>query len=310
MYLYPYKIFAPSKRVWDPKANDGEGKMIKYLFDKDNYNRIVGIYQTGRYNHREVQEIVERYIDSYISVLLGEVKPGVYLGCLDLDHCRNYDKTDLEPETKELLKEFEPYEWEWSQSGDGIHIFYLTRKKYTTKIVKDISGCKSFEWYCDKKYILTTKFDWKNADLKIGKHDVFLDEILRKMEEKKESERKVSQVDLVKKVFNGREITDMEQFQNSVLAGRTPVESMDVLRKCCEKDSTLKELIDADAGSVDQSQHDARLLKKLMYYTFSFESAYIMAQKTNYCKSKDAKHIKKFQDPGYIERTRQFIERM
>ena len=39
MYLYPYKIFAPSKRVWDPKANNGEGKMIKYLFDKDNYNQ-------------------------------------------------------------------------------------------------------------------------------------------------------------------------------------------------------------------------------------------------------------------------------
>ena len=130
------------------------------------------------------------------------------------------------------------------------------------------------------------------------------------MEEKKESERKVSQADLAKKVFGGKIITDMEQFQNSIMAGRTPVESMDVLRKCCLKDDTLKELIDANAGSVDQSQHDARLLKKLMYYTLSFESAYIMAQKTNYYKSKDAKHIKKFQDPGYIERTRNFIERM
>ncbi|MBP5597565.1 MAG: hypothetical protein J6Y02_19495 [Pseudobutyrivibrio sp.] len=309
MYLYPYKIFAPSRKVWDPKANKGKGKMMKFLFNDGSYKDVVGIYQVNRCNLKEVQKIMEKYTDSYISVLLGEVRPGVYLGCLDLDHCKNYDNTDLEPETKELLKEFKEHEWEWSQSGDGIHIFYLTRKPYTTKIVKDISGCKSFEWYCDGRYILTTTFDFNNTDLEIGKHDEFLDKILKKMEEKKESERKISQEDMIKSVFDGKVITDVDQFQNSILAGRNPVETMDVLRKCCLKDDTLKDLIDAESSSVDQSQHDARLLKKLMYYTLSFEGAYILAKKTNYYKSKDKKHIKKFDDPRYIERTRQFIER-
>lgn len=309
MYLYPYKIFSIAKKVWDPKANQGKGKWIKYLISKDNYNKILGIYSCDKFNLKGAIQVTERITSSYVSVLLGEIKPGVYLNVLDLDDCKTYDGEDLEPETKELLKEFNDNEWEWSQSGNGIHIYILTRKKYKTSIVKDIVGCKSFEWYADKRFILAQDFDFENTDLVIGKHDKFLDNILKKCEEKK-NEVKPSTANEVKSMFEGKIINDEEQLFNSLITKRTPVEDMFTLRGCGYKDSTLIEIIDTDPSTVDQSQHDAKLLRKLMYYTLSFESAYNMAKKTNYYKAKDNKHKKKFDDPSYIERTRQFIERM
>lgn len=306
MYLYPYKIFAPSKKYWDPDANNGEGKMKKLLFNSNNYNKVEGIYSVEKLSYREVLEVKEKYTDSYISVLLGEVKPGVYLGCLDLDHCKSYDGTSLEPETKELLKEFNDNEWEWSQSGDGIHIYYLTRQKFETCIVKDIAGCKSFEWYCDKRHILSTNFDFYNTDLQIGKHDDFLLRVLEQVNNKKEQEEPSLKSEVMS-MFEGQVIKDVEQFQNSIMTGRTPVTSMDVLRKCCTKDTNLRELIDAFPEQVDQSQHDAKLLRKLCYYALSFEGAYTLAKKTNYYKNKDARHQAKFNDSKYIERTRRLI---
>jgi hypothetical protein len=70
----------------------------------------------------------------------------------------------------------------------------------------------------------------------------------------------------------------------------------------------LKEVIDMNPESVDQSAHDAKLIRKLMYYCLSFDAAYNMAKKTNYYQMKDEKHKKKFNNPTYIERTRRFIE--
>ena len=314
MYLYPYKIFSPSKKVWNPKGNNGNGKMMKYLHSKDDYNEILGIDTYNKMNHREVLEAVGKFTNSYVSVLLEEVKPGVYLGCLDLDHCLNAEG-EIEAETKELLKEFDDSEWEFSQSGDGMHIFYLTRRNFEKEwgkaatIVKDIAGCKSFEWYAGRRYILTTTFDFENTDLKIGKHDEFLDGILKKLEEHKNSQKPTMVEDVIS-MFEGKIIKDEDQLFNSMIAKRQPVEDMYTLRRCGYKDSSLIEIIDTEPSTVDQSAHDAKLIRKLMYYTLSFESAWDMAMKTNYYKHKDEKHKKKFNNAGYKERTRQFIERM
>lgn len=291
MFLYPYKIFALSKN--------------KILFNKDNPLRKRGIYDVESMNYNTALESKERIKDSCISVLLGEVRPGVYLNVWDLDDCFD-DNRELEKETKELLDLFDDSEWEVSGSGKGIHIYTLTRKKYQTFMPKGFKGCKkAFEFYADKRHIVTTTFDFVNTDLKIGKYDDLLDSIY---EEYLSTQEKPSMVEMVKEVFEGQIDNDMSKTRGAIL-GREPITDMYKLRGCGYKDERLIELIDADPSSVDQSQHDAKLLRKLMYYTLSFESAYDMAKKTNYYKAKDSKHKKKFDNPSYIERTRQFIER-
>lgn len=292
MYLYPYKIFALSKN--------------KRLL-KDNFKIPCGIYDVDRLTYNEAVQAKEENTSSYISVLLGEVRPGVYLNVWDLDGAVE-ENGEIKPETRKLLNNFEKFEWEFSSSGTGIHIYTLTRENFDTFHYKNYFGeglHSNLEFYSDKRHIVSTTFDFKNTDLTIGKYDNLLKSILKEYQEK-------NRPNIVKdtcEIFEGKVITDMTQFQNSICAGRTPVESMDVLRKCCLKDDVLKEVIDMEASCVDQSQWDCKLLKKLMYYTLSFESAHTLAKKTNYYKSKDAKHIKKFDDPKYIERTRQFIER-
>ena len=288
MFLYPFKIFALSKN--------------KRLINIDEPQRTVGIYDVMKYNYHDATDIASG-TDFKISILLGNLFKDVNLICLDLDDCFNEDGS-LTLDTKDLLSEFDKSEWEVSSSGTGIHVYILTRKSFETFIVKEMIGCKSFECYTNKRHIVTTTFDFKNTNLQIGKHDEYLEAIY---EEAKRLREKSSQVQMVKTAFNGREIKS-EQDLNAALYNRTPVDSMYTIRGLCLKDSVLKDVIDCKPDSVDQSAHDAKLIRKLMYYCLSFDAAWEMAKKTNYYKMKDDKHKKKFNNPTYIERTRRFIE--
>ena len=288
MFLYPFKIFALSKN--------------KRLINLDEPQRTVGIYDVMKYNYHDATDIASG-TDFKISILLGNLFKDVNLICLDLDDCFNEDGS-LTSDTKDLLSEFDKSEWEVSSSGTGIHVYILTRKNFETFIVKEMIGCKSFECYTNKRHIVTTTFDFKNTNLQIGKHDEYLEAIY---EEAKRLREKSSQVQMVKTAFNGREIKS-EQEVNAVLYNRTPVDSIYTIRGLCLKDSVLKDVIDCSPDSVDQSAHDAKLIRKLMYYCLSFNAAWEMAKKTNYYQMKDDKHKKKFNNPTYIERTRRFIE--
>ena len=288
MFLYPFKIFALSRN--------------KRLINLDEPQRTVGIYDVMKYNYNDVTDIASD-TDFKVSILLGNLFKDVNLICLDLDDCFNEDGS-LTSDTKDLLSEFDKSEWEVSSSGTGIHVYILTRKNFETFIVKEMIGCKSFECYTNKRHIVTTTFDFKNTNLQIGKHDEYLEAIY---EEAKRLREKSSQVQMVKTAFNGREIKS-EQELNSVLYNRTPVDSIYTIRGLCLKDSVLKDVIDCSPDSVDQSAHDAKLIRKLMYYCLSFDAAWEMAKKTNYYQMKDDKHKKKFNNPTYIERTRRFIE--
>ena len=288
MFLYPFKIFALSKN--------------KRLINIDEPQRTVGIYDIMKYNYNDVIDIASG-TDFKVSILLGNLFKDVNLICLDLDDCFNEDGS-LTSDTKDLLSEFDKSEWEVSSSGTGIHVYILTRKNFETFIVKEMIGCKSFECYTNKRHIVTTTFDFKNTNLQIGKHDEYLEAIY---EEAKRLREKSSQVQMVKTAFNGREIKS-EQDLNAVLYNRTPVDSIYTIRGLCLKDSVLKDVIDCSPDSVDQSAHDAKLIRKLMYYCLSFDAAWEMAKKTNYYQMKDDKHKKKFNNPTYIERTRRFIE--
>ena len=288
MFLYPFKIFALSKN--------------KRLININEPQRTVGIYDIMKYNYNDVIDIASG-TDFKVSILLGNLFKDVNLICLDLDDCFNEDGS-LTLDTKDLLSEFDKSEWEVSSSGTGIHVYILTRKKFETFIVKEMIGCKSFECYTNKRHIVTTTFDFKNTNLQIGKHDEYLEAIY---EEAKRLREKSSQVQMVKTAFNGREIKS-EQELNAVLYNRTPVDSIYTIRGLCLKDSVLKDVIDCSPDAVDQSAHDAKLIRKLMYYCLSFDAAWEMAKKTNYYQMKDDKHKKKFNNPTYIERTRRFIE--
>ena len=288
MFLYPFKIFALSKS--------------KRLINIDEPQRTVGIYDIVKYNYNDVIDIASG-TDFKVSILLGNLFKDVNLICLDLDDCFNEDGS-LTSDTKDLLSEFDKSEWEVSSSGTGIHVYILTRKSFETFIVKEMIGCKSFECYTNKRHIVTTTFDFKNTNLQIGKHDEYLEAIY---EEAKRLREKSSQVQMVKTAFNGREIKS-EQELNAVLYNRTPVDSIYTIRGLCLKDSVLKDVIDCSPDAVDQSAHDAKLIRKLMYYCLSFDAAWEMAKKTNYYQMKDDKHKKKFNNPTYIERTRRFIE--
>lgn len=112
---------------------------------------------------------------------------------------------------------------------------------------------------------------------------------------------------MVKTVFEGVKIEDEESAFIAGLKKQSPVTDMWTLRKCGYKDSNLIEIIDTEPTSVDQSAHDAKLIRKLMYYTYDFDLAWELAKKTNYYKHKDKKHQDKFNSERYKERTRMFI---
>ena len=292
MYLYPYKLFALSKN--------------KVLCNQEDPDRKRGIYDVERMNYNSALSVKESIDGSCISILLGEVRPGVYLNCLDLDGYKNKDNSLTQPAT-ELLKNFEEEELEESLSGKGGHIYILTRKKYKTFKIKKYfknDDHSDLEFYADKRHIVSTTFNFDKVDLEIGKYDDMIDKLYQKY---LDSLPKTSFKDDVISVFEGKEITDMTQLQNNVASGRTPVTDMRTLRGCGFKDTKLIELIDQEPSFVNQSDHDAALLKKLMYYTLSFESAYEMAKKTNYYQHKDDRHKKKFNNPDYILRTRRFL---
>lgn len=288
MYLYPFKIFALSKN--------------KRLINIDEQHRTVGIYDVKKYDYTTAEYLASENA-CRVSILLGNIIKDINLMCLDLDDCFD-NEGNLTPDTKDLLSEFDKSEWEISGSGTGIHVYILTRKKFETFIVKDMIGCKSFECYTNKRHIVTTTFDFKNTNLEVGKHDDYIEAIY---EEAKSMREKSAQVEMVKTVFAGTEIKT-EQDLNSVLYKRQPVDSIFTLRGLCLKDSVLKEVIDCNPDTVDQSAQDAKLIRKLMYYCLSFKAAWEMAKKTNYYQMKDERHKKKFNNPTYIERTRKFIE--
>ena len=286
MFLYPFKIFALSKN--------------KRLFNIDEPHRTVGIYDVTKYSYKQVKELAGC---NKISILLGNIFKDVNLICLDLDDCFD-EEGNLTPDTADLLSEFDKSEWEVSSSGTGIHVYILTKRNFETFIVKDMIGCKSFECYTNKRHIVTTSFDFENTNLQIGKHDDYIEAIY----EEAKSIRKNSQTfNDVKAIFNGTEIKT-EQDLNAAIYGRNPITSIFTLRGLCLKDNVLKEVIDCNPETVDQSAQDAKLIRKLMYYTLSFESAWEMAKKTNYYQAKDDRHKKKFNNPTYIERTKKFIE--
>lgn len=289
MYLYPFKIFSLSKN--------------KRLFNYDKPDEPVGIYNVEKMHYNEATLKKEAIGDCNVSILLGEIVMGIKLICLDLDDCF-LDNGELEPLTKEFLKEFNINEYEVSTSGTGLHIYILTKMDLETFIVKELEGCKSFECYTNKRHIVTTYFDFEHTNLIVGAHDEFIKTLYDKVNEHRQSSLK----DDVKLVFQGKEITSNKDIYSAKL-GRTPVTDMYTLRGIGYKDPTLISIIDENPGAVDQSAHDAKLVRKLMYYTLDFDDAWEMAKKTNYYKAKDKKHKIKFDTPVYKERTRKFIER-
>lgn len=288
MYLYPYKIFALSKN--------------KRLFNANEPNRTIGIYDVNKMSYNDADSYANR-LDCKVSILLGEVVNGIKLICLDLDDCFNSDGT-IEKETKEFLKEFDEDEYEVSSSGEGLHIYVLTKMDLGTFIVKEMDGCKSFECYTNKRHIVTTTFDFNETDLKVGKHDEFIKKLYDKVQSKRES----TLVQDIKTVFKG-DVYKTEQEFNGKIYKRTPVTDMYTLRGLGFKDPVIIEVIDMNPDAVDQSAHDAKLIRKLMYYTLSFDSAVELAMKTNYFKAKDLKHKQKWQSKAYLERTRNFLMR-
>lgn len=297
MYLYPYKIFTISKDKRTCVIQDGKLKPV-------------GMYDIVKYNYNDAIQMAEQY-DAKVSILLGDAGGGINLICLDLDDCFTPDGR-VEQLTGAFLNEFDKNEYEVSSSGEGIHIYILTKLQLETFIVKEMEGCKSFECYTNKRHIVTTSFDFKNTNLQVGKHDEFL----KRLYEKKEIKRsQTSRVDDVTQVFNGEKLSGTPtQIDNQIFfrangEKRTPVKDMYQLRGLGYKDPMIIECIDACPDSVDQSAHDAKLIKKLLYYFLDFDVAWEMAKKTNYYKDKDAFHKKKFDNPTYKERTRNFIMR-
>lgn len=292
MYLYPYKIFAISNQ--------------KRLYKTEDLSRPVSIYDATKMKYIEAINFVTINKDYDISIFLGEVRDGVKLICLDLDDCFTGDGK-LEDDTKEFLKEFKEYEYECSTSGAGIHVYILTKLDLPTFIVKDLEGCKSFECYTNRRHIVTTTFDFMNTNLIVGAHDRFLQDLYTRVREEKEKGSSRSEfVNDIKQIFEGEIVKDNADIRGAIYK-RTPVRDFYTLRGLCLKDPVLKKVIDANPESVDQSAHDAKLIRKLVYYTLDLGAAWEMAKKTNYYKDKDTRHKKKFDDPVYRERTNKFL---
>lgn len=289
MYLYPYKIFTISKdkRLLNPQTM-----------------KPVGIYDITAMNLYDAAYVADNK-NCKVSVMMGNIVRDINLMVLDLDDCFTEDGL-MESETREFLKEFDESEYEVSSSGTGIHVYILTRMNLETFIVKELEGCKSFECYTNKRHIVTTTFDFEGTDLQVGKHDSFIQELYDRVKAKQKQDKPNQFKEDVLNVFEGTIVKTTSEV-NGKIYQRTPVEDMFTLRGLGYKDPMIIEVIDESPDAVDQSAHDAKLIRKLMYYTLSFESAWEMAKKTNYYKAKDDRHKKKFDDPKYIERTRKFI---
>lgn len=292
MRLYPFKIFSLSKN--------------KRLFNRQEPHRTVGLYDVEKMKYSEAAKQAKYIKGCKVSILLGSVIPKVNLIVLDLDDCFD-NEGYIEPDTEKFLKEFNEDEWEVSSSGTGIHIYILTKLNLETFIVKNLEGCKSFECYTNKRHIVTTTFDFKNTNLIIGAHDEFITDLYNKIKELRKNNNKYNQETMVKDVFEGVKIENEESAFIAGLKKQSPVTDMWTLRKCGYKDSNLIEIIDTEPTSVDQSAHDAKLIRKLMYYTYDFDLAWELAKKTNYYKHKDKKHQDKFNSDRYKERTKMFI---
>ena len=298
MYIYPYKIFTLSK----------DKRTCNLQSDRKTL-KSAGIYDVEKFAYPDAYAKTEE-LGCKVSVLLGEVYPGVNLICLDLDDCFTPDGK-VEAQTKELLKEFNECEYEVSSSGEGIHIYILTKLQLETFIVKEMEGCKSFECYTNKRHIVTTNFDFMNVDLPIGGHDEFINELYKKAAEARQITTSLPED--IKIVFNGEILKGSSaQVDNQIFLRkngdkRTPVKNMYELRGLGYKDPMIIECIDACPDAVDQSAHDAKLIRKLMYYCLDFDTAWEFAKKTNYYKAKDAFHKKKFDTPYYKERLRKFL---
>lgn len=304
MFIYPYKIFTTAKK--------------KALFKESEPWRKIGIYTYDKYNFNQAKLATERIEDSNIAVLLEPLSQGVKLMCIDMDHCYNEDGT-IRPEAKDFLSFFDENEYEKSQSGDGFHIFILTTKdfvsfKMSTNDSKrnythnETMGCDSWEFWAGLKYIVTTTFDFENTNIKVGKHDDLIESLYQMKLQKDEEVNKSSFAKDVMEVFEGK-IDNTEAKVKGIILGREPVTDMYKLRGCANSDDKLRNLIDANASSVDQSSHDAALIAKLLYYTLSYEGAWELAKKTNYYKSKDEYHKKKFDKDDYRKRTNSFIQK-
>lgn len=305
MFLYPYKIFSTSRN--------------KRLYTGDKI-ALHNIYDCDRLNYKDAQRAVtnknrrlaNRDNGSFsISVLLGEVRPGIYLNCLDLDGCRNDDGSLTQP-AKDLLEYFNEDEWEYSSSGTGGHIFILTSKEYEPFTMDEYFGegaHKDLEFFPRKKHIVTTTFDFLNTNLELNAHNDLIEAL---MDEKREQEelRRITSSGAFKNdilsMFEGQ-MDNTEAKARGALLGREPITDMYTLRRCGYKDEKLIELIDADPSSVDQSAHDCALIAKLLYYTLSSEDAWNLATKTNYYQHKDEKHKKKFHNELYRQRTNDYI---
>lgn len=289
MFLAPYKIFTISKgkRILNP-----EGR------------KLVGIHDAKRFNYDLACKIAENN-DCVVSVLLGNVVGDIKLICLDLDDCYT-PEGELDKNTEEFLKEFKEEEYETSSSGEGVHVYILTKLDLPTFIVKELEGCKSFECYTSMRHIVVTLFDFENTNLKVGAHDKFLLDLYQRVEEQKKArEPNRLEKDCIE-IFEGERVDSDVQVREKVYK-RKSITDMFELRKIGYKDPMLIQVIDENPDAVDQSAHDAKLIRKLMYYTLSFNLAREVAKKTNYYKAKDDKHKKKFDDPRYIERTKDFI---
>lgn len=291
MKLGCFKIFSISKDKRLLKIND------------DGSTFVAGIYDANKYDYETAVKLAEKY-NANISVHLGPVYSNINLICLDLDDCI-LPTGAINEETRKFLDNFETYEYEPSISGFGCHIYLLTKNKWDTSIVKDIKGCKSFELYTKKRHIVTTTFDFKNTPLIIGKYDHFIGNLLTEFKEKEEKKSNTVKKDIIN-LFEGKVITDDADVRGAILK-REPVRDMYALRGLGYKDPKIIELIDASPDSVDQSAHDASLIRKLMYYCLDFDIAWELAQKTNYFKAKDNFHKKKFVSERYKNITKKFL---
>lgn len=291
MYLYPYKIFSLSRNKRLCKKGKSGNDLIP-----------VGIYDAEINSYAECMKDAE-VMDAQVSVMLGQVCGDINLICLDLDDCFD-DKGIISDDTRAFLRRFDEMEYEVSSSGVGIHIYILTKLKLDTFIVKNMEGCKSFECYTNKRHIVTTYFDFENTDLRVGKHDEFI----KAMYDKVNKQRNAQIVQDVKTIFKGKEINDDIDVRAAYYK-RTPVTDMYTLRGLGYKDPAIIEVIDTVPETVDQSAHDAKLIRKLMYYTLDLEAAWNLAEKTNYFKAKDERHKKKFMSPEYRQRTNRLLVR-
>lgn len=236
--------------------------------------KLIGINSKRHFTDLQtaVKALEKHKIATGVGIILGKTSMGNACA-IDIDKC--VDKNvKISKEAKKILKLFKGTYAEYSQSGEGLHIIFLGKKKDDCRCkISRYNWCKSLECYDHERYIaLTGNVLQPNSSLKNCQSELnaFCDKHIR---------------------------TNLKPFKNKI-------NYPNKLKEGLQKDSKFVQLWNGNRPFKDESRSDLAFMSKLMYWCGYNVNVAIEAFKSSpYAAQKDDLHKLKMKRADYLIRT-------